>query len=297
MTLDLPPRLVESAQSSAEGEAWLAQLPAERARLAQRWSLVFDSERGGDDASCSYVAFVHRADGTPAVLKIGLPHMEAEHEAHGLRFWNGDPTIQLLDSDEASGALLLERCEPGSPLSQQPEPERDRVIAGLLQRLWRVPPPAQPFRPLSHMVRYWADVALARPHEWPDAGFIRAGVQRLVELAEPRASDALLATDLHAGNVLAARREPWLAIDPKPFVGDRAYDATQHLLNCTARLCADPAGSVTRFCELLNVKQERVHAWLFARFAAHVRRSRLTFGLGDRDVMALAQQHEKLARC
>ena len=41
----------------------------------------------------------------------------------------------------------------------------------------------------------------------------------------------LLHTDLHAGNVLAAEREPWLAIDPKPYVGDPAYDVTQHIFN------------------------------------------------------------------
>jgi streptomycin 6-kinase len=293
--LALPPRLVESAQRSAEGRAWLARLPVERERLARSWSLAFEREGGGEAASCSHVAFVRRADGTPAVLKLGLPHLEAEHEAHGLRFWNGDAMVQLLDADEASGALLLERCEPGSPLSEQPEPERDRVVAGLLRRLWRVPPPGHPFRPLSVMVRYWGDVALARPEAWPDAGFIRAGVQRLIELGEPGNGDALLATDLHAGNVLAARREAWLAIDPKPFVGDAAYDATQHLLNCTLRLCEDPCGTVARFSGLLGVKQERVHAWLFARLAAHVQRGRLTFGLSDRDVMTLARKHEKLA--
>jgi streptomycin 6-kinase len=33
----------------------------------------------------------------------------------------------------------------------------------------------------------------------------------------------VISTDLHAGNVLGAEREPWLAIDPKPFVGDPAY--------------------------------------------------------------------------
>jgi streptomycin 6-kinase len=31
--------------------------------------------------------------------------------------------------------------------------------------------------------------------------------------------------DLHAGNVLATQREPWLVIDPKPFIGDPAFDA------------------------------------------------------------------------
>ncbi|HTV20298.1 MAG TPA: aminoglycoside phosphotransferase family protein [Polyangiaceae bacterium] len=298
MTLALPPRLLESARASAEGTAWLARLPRELERLAQRWSLEFEAEPGGAGATCSYVAFVRRTDGTKAVLKLGLPHMEAEQEALGLRAWGSDPAspiVRLLAEDEASGALLIERCDPGTPLSLQPEPEQDDVIAGLLRRLWRAPAPGQAFRPLSEMVRYWADIALARPHEWPDPGWVRAGVSRLLELGQPGADDALLATDLHAGNVLAASREPWLAIDPKPFFGDRSYDATQHLSNCTSRLCADPSGTVTRFCQLLNVKHERVHAWLFARFAAHTRRGRLTFGLSDRDAVSLARRLEKLA--
>ena len=33
----------------------------------------------------------------------------------------------------------------------------------------------------------------------------------------------LLHQDLHAENVLAAAREPWLAIDPKPLVGEREF--------------------------------------------------------------------------
>lgn len=296
MPLELPVTLVEAAQGSAEGRAWLARLPAERARLAVRWSLRFDAERAGADATCSHVAFVRRADGRPAVLKIGLPHLEAEQEALGLRFWSGEPTVRLLDEDEASGALLLERCAPGEPLSRRPEPERDRVISGLLRRLWRVPPPGHRFRPLARMVRYWADEALARPHEWPDAGFVRAGAERLLALGQPGEGDVLLATDLHAGNVLAATREPWLVIDPKPFFGDRTFDATQHLLNSTARLRADACGTVARFCELLEVDERRVHAWLFARLAVHTCRSRATFGLAARDAVTLARQHESQLR-
>lgn len=298
MTLELPLRLLASARASAEGSAWLDRLPSELARLSESWGLRFESERGRAAATCSYVAFVRRADGTPAVLKLGLPHLEAEQEALGLRCWGDDPAspmIRRLAEDAASGALLLERCTPGTPLSDQPEPEQDAVIAGLLQRLWRAPTARYSFRPLSCMVRYWADIALARPHEWPDSGVARAGLECLLELGQPGTDDALLATDLHAGNVLAAEREPWLAIDPKPFFGDRSFDATQHLLNCTPRLRADPSGTVTRFCQLLNVKQERVHRWLFARFAAHTRRGHTTFGLSDRDALSLAREHEKLA--
>jgi streptomycin 6-kinase len=78
-------------------------------------------------------------------------------------------------------------------------------------------------------------------------------------------------TDLHAGNVLQAEREPWLVIDPKPFIGDRAYDATQHLLNCRERLRTDPNGTITRLSDLLGVDPERVRLWTFARAAAEPR--------------------------
>jgi len=81
----------------------------------------------------------------------------------------------------------------------------------------------------------------------------------------------LLATDLHAGNVLGARREPWLVIDPKPFVGDRAHDATQHLLNCPTRMRADPIGTIRRLADLLEVDDARIRLWMLARTIAEPR--------------------------
>ena len=59
-------------------------------------------------------------------------------------------------------------------------------------------------------------------------------------LPSTASDERLLCTDLHAENVLAAQREPWLVIDPKPFVGDPTYDALQHHLNCQDRLVSDP---------------------------------------------------------
>lgn len=75
----------------------------------------------------------------------------------------------------------------------------------------------------------------------------------------------LLATDLHAGNVLAAERQPWLLIDPKPYVGDPTYDPLQHMLNCKQRLHADPAGLAGRMADLLGLNPLRLRRWLFAR--------------------------------
>ena len=48
---------------------------------------------------------------------------------------------------------------------------------------------------------------------------------------ESLARAVLLHGDFHPGNVLSAQREPWLAIDCKPVVGDPAYDLAQWLGN------------------------------------------------------------------
>jgi streptomycin 6-kinase len=83
----------------------------------------------------------------------------------------------------------------------------------------------------------------------------------------PRSADrsVLLCTDLHAGNVLSSRREPWLVIDPKPFIGDPAFEPVQHMLNCEERLASDPEGLLRRMADLLDLDAERVRLWLFAR--------------------------------
>lgn len=161
---------------------------------------------------------------------------------------------------------------PESVLGRSEPPlEQDRVIANLLCRLWRPPVSTYAFRPLSEMTKRWHDETLAAAEHWPDAGLVREGLQLLLALPQSTAERVLLATDLHAGNVLCAQREPWLAIDPKPFVGEPAYDATQHLLNCEARLRSDSDGTIRRFADRLSVDHERVRLWLFARAAAQPR--------------------------
>jgi streptomycin 6-kinase len=264
----IPVRLRESCAGSPDRRAWLDTLPHVVEDLQRRWSLQVDRPFDDDEVSCSWVAPATRADGTPAVLKIGLPHFEAAHEIEGLRFWDGLPTVRLLEAEDGLNAMLLERCEPGTPLRTLPETDQDTVIAGLLRRLWRVPRAPHPFRPLSTMIGQWMEETNAASSRWSDAGLVRAGLDAFEMLIRAPGGDVLLATDLHAGNVLRATRERWLAIDPKPFVGDPAYDATQHLLNCRERLRRDPPGTIRRFADLLGVDADRVRAWLFARLAA-----------------------------
>lgn len=273
MALKIPVGLAASCRKSVERTEWLVRLPGLLHGLENRWSLMLGEPFDGEDVSCSYVANVARADGTRAVLKIGMPHMEGEHEVQGLRFWDGDPTVQLLEDDDACGAMLLERCEPGVSLRTMPEDEQDVVIARLLRRLWRKPASPHSFRPLSALLEYWSSETLADVDRWPDAGLVREGLRLFKELSRNTPGVVLLATDLHAGNVLRAQREPWLVIDPKPFVGDPAYDATQHLdvFNRDGRLRTAPDRTIRRFADLLGVDHERVRLWTFARAAADPR--------------------------
>jgi streptomycin 6-kinase len=271
MELRIPSGLAASCRKTPKRAAWLGRLPDVLRNLEHRWSLTLDTPFDDEEVSCSYVAAVVRADETPAVLKIGMPHMEGEHEIQGLRFWDGDPTVRLLMADDDLGAMLLERCEPGTPLRALPECEQDVVISGLLRRLWRVPSAQHSFRPLSALAEYWSDETLAHIEQWPDTGLVREGLRLLTELPGTALTEFVLATDLHAGNVLRAERQPWLVIDPKPFVGDPAFDATQHLFNCSARLRSDPEGTIRSFADRLGVDHERVRLWTFARAAAEPR--------------------------
>lgn len=271
MQTRIPDGVVANCRKSPERMAWLEGLRTVVQELEHRWQLTSDAPLSGEEPSCSYVEAVRRPDGTPAVLKISMPHMEQEHETDGLRFWNGDPTVRLLESDDELHAMLLERCQPGTTLRVLDECEQDIVIAGLLRRLWRPLPTLHRFRRLSALIEYWSNETLAQVERWPDGELVREGLRVFKVLPYGAPRDVLLATDLHAGNVLRSEREPWLVIDPKPFVGDPGYDGTQHLFNCSARLQSHPDRTIRRLADLLGVDYERLRLWTFARAAAEPR--------------------------
>ncbi|MDP9259809.1 MAG: nuclear transport factor 2 family protein [Actinomycetota bacterium] len=267
----LPRNLVEaiSREHDEQRRAWVTTLPGVIEQLERHWSLRVGEpfQPGGQTA---WVAPARGEAGGEAVLKLAWRHREAEHEADALRAWNGQGAVLLHAAEALDGtiALLLERCTPGSTLASRPEPEQDTVVASLLPRLWREPAPGHPFRPLQQMCDVWADEFERKAAAGPmslDPGLAREGIALFRALPATAERNVLLCTDMHAENVLAAQREPWLAIDPKPYVGDPTYDALQHLLNCDQRLHADPGGLASRMAELLGLDTERLLLWLFAR--------------------------------
>jgi streptomycin 6-kinase len=270
VVIEIPSVLQRNVSGSSDGAAWLARLPELVSDLTYRWRLSVGSPVN-EEVSGSWVAPCLRADGTAAILKLGFPHMEALHEIDGLAFWSGNPTVRLLESDHDRNALLLERCIPGNTLRSCPEDEQDVVISGLLPRLWRAPAAGHPFRSLAQMIEYWCDGSRRQSPRWPDKELAERGIRVFRELLQGPTHNTLLATDLHAGNVLSAEREAWLVIDPKPFVGDPCFDATQHLLNCWGRMHTEPMATTSRFARLLGVDEQRVRHWTFARLVVEIR--------------------------
>ena len=191
--------------------------------LTQRWGLDLGEpfEPGGN---CSWVAPAVDRVGRDVVLKVAWRHTEALHEAEGLAALGGQGAVQVYEFEhlarpasdgEPDGgpgnttAMLVERCRPGTELRGRPDPKQHVVVTGLLRSVWAVELPADhPFRPLSVMADDWVERAEARLARDPgrlDAGLARDGLGLFRELSRTGASEVLLFTDMHAGNVLPCR--------------------------------------------------------------------------------------------
>jgi streptomycin 6-kinase len=273
VTIPIPPELANAVDEDdlAERLEWLAGLPDVIEAIACDWGLEF-GEPYLPGGQCAWVAPAWDGGGNELALKVGWRHREAEHEADALRFWDGDGAVRCFRTRSLAEttALLLERCVPGVQLGQAlPEPEQDVVIAGLMRRLWAHPTGGvEPFGSLAAMCDLWVEwfeLEFDRDSQGLDPGLAREGMAILRALPRSADREVLLCTDLHAGNVLSSRREPWLVIDPKPFIGDPAFEPVQHMFNCEQRLASDPDRLSRRMAELVGLDGDRVRLWLFAR--------------------------------
>ncbi|MGK5499270.1 aminoglycoside phosphotransferase family protein [Streptomyces sp. URMC 125] len=228
----VPPGLpvVRTVSRLPGGEAWLDRLPGLVGELGERWGLVLGEPYAG--GSCSWVAPARRADGSRAVLKVGWPHPEAAGEGEALRLWDGRGAVRVYEHDTERYALLLERCAPGTGLGDAdglPAEERLVIGAGLLRGLWSAPvPPDTGLERMADVTAGWAGTAEERMDRLRPPGFdpvlVALGVRLLRELPATAGREVVVHGDANPGNVLAAEREPWLAIDAKPMVGDPLYD-------------------------------------------------------------------------
>jgi streptomycin 6-kinase len=241
------------------------------ADLAAHWNLTLGPRLPG--GSAGEVRAVTRADGTPAVLKISLPHREARYEADALAAWNGHGAVRLLERDGDRWAMLLERCHPGTPLAAAGERVALDVLAGLLPRLW-VPVPDGPFDTLAEESRLWIEDL---PREWEESGrsydrrLLDAALELLAWLPGSQGEQMLVNQDLHGDNVIAAEREPWLLIDPKPLAGEREFAVAPIVRSGELGHSRTQAlGRLDRLCADHGLDRDRARGWTIAQTMAWV---------------------------
>ena len=256
------------ADTGLTHDVWLERVPQIVEECVEVWGL-----RLGEPYTPGAAGHAVRAvlpDGTAAVLKVIFPHREAEHEATALAEWAGDGAVLLFDYDDSRRALLMERCEPGTFLAHAEPEDALTVVVQLLSRLLKQTDAA--FHSLADEVECWIDDL---PRDWERTGrpFARALLDETIgllrDLAASQGEQVLLHQDLHTDNVLAAEREPWLVIDPKPLVGEREFSVApivrDYVLGHSKR---DVVHRLDRLTSELGLDRERALGWTIGQTVA-----------------------------
>lgn len=263
------------AREGTSGGEWVDALPAALDRLLSRWRLAVDGPVL--HGHVALVVPVRLRSGRPAALKVSWIDDETRHEALALAIWDGTGAVQLLESAPDEGALLLERLDPHRSLELLDEPEAVSRAAALLRSLRRSPPAGLPAA--ADLARRWQT---SLPREWERLGrpgrgdLVARAVEACAALAACPGPASLLHGDFHYGNVLARpsdadAAEEWVAIDPKPLVGDPEFDVLPLLRNRWDELAA--TGDAARACrrrlaavvDVALLDRERAQRWCLAR--------------------------------
>ncbi|BBC36994.1 hypothetical protein SGFS_082880 [Streptomyces graminofaciens] len=251
------------------GALWLAELPGIVEKLLGRWECVPDGPvvHGGVGVIVPVRRRGERGAAPDAALKVSFPHPGNVHEPDAFEAWGGRGAVRLYERDDARFAMLLERART-STLAEIGDEDEIVTVAGRLNR--RLAAPAPPGLPrLRDRVGVWAEglredagklTHVLSRHE------VDAALATLHELGHDR-PDTLVHGDLHARNILRADREPWLAVDPKGYAGDPAYDGGTLLKSRALSLleaddlCKAVHRVLDMFSEAAELDRERVRRW------------------------------------
>lgn len=272
--VDVPSALREQAAGRPSWDDWLATAPRLSDDLLDEWRLRVDGP--AMSGNCAMVIPVRTEDDRAGVLKVTWPHWEAETEHLALRAWDGDGAVELWRADPRRYALLLERADATRDLHSLAVLDACEVIAGLYARLHR--PPLPQTRRLSDLSRDWRQrLPVPASANLAPRRFVGQAERWLHDFAaDPLTDSALLHTDLHYFNVLAADREPWLVIDPKPLAGDPAYEVGPLLNNRweEAMAAASPRQALLNrmftVVDAAGLDEDRVRGWIIVREVCNV---------------------------
>jgi streptomycin 6-kinase len=269
VTIDLPVDVLAMRDRGDDWAAWVDRLPALARDLLDEWDLTVDGALM--NGFCSLVVPVLTAEGQRSVLKLhtDADADESDFEHLALQHWHGNGTVLLLRADPRRRAMLLERLHPRD-LTTIGDLEACEVVAGLYGRI-HVPALPQLRKVTSYVERWTADLE-ALPRDAPIPRRLREQCVSLVRdlVADPASVGVIIHGDLHHHNVLAADREPWLVIDPKPMSGDPHYEPAPMLWNRWDEIVAGNARENLRrrfhtLVDVAGLDEDRARDWVVVR--------------------------------
>ncbi|MEV5962187.1 aminoglycoside phosphotransferase family protein [Kribbella sp. NPDC051952] len=287
-----------TTREGERGAAWLADLPGIVDELQKRWDLVPDGE-----VTHGRVGVIVPVQ--DAVLKVSFPHPGNDHEPDAFESWAGRGAVKLYERADDCYAMLLERVHP-STLAESDEDIC--AAAGQLSRRLAIPAPEGLPRMVDQADAWEEELrkdAFEFDQELPGPT-VDAALAVIDDLARDQ-PELLIHGDFHPRNILRADREPWLAVDPKGYVGDPAYDGATMLkvraadLHATGRFGPDDLlkqlqHELAVYAEAAGVDPVRVRRWVqlqMVQGAYWGRRhgfGRARSGSGLDDLVALADQ-------
>lgn len=228
------------------------RLEATARDIAAEWGLAL-----GPQFPLAHYSFAAPA-GEDAVLKIApVEDDQADLEADALAFWNGDGAVRLLRHDRARRALLIERARPGTDAATVPEDEAVAAAIAVGRRIWREPPQGHAFRDLRAWVERWLP---------PDEAHELVPVARRIFASMEIAARVVVHSDFHHFNLLR-HGERWVAIDPKPAVGEPEFDVPAFLWNPFGGAASTRARTESRIRAFTDagLDGDRIREWAIVR--------------------------------
>ena len=232
---------------------------------ASAWNVRLDEVK---ETSTSLIGFGVRA-GERVVLKLTKHGSDEARSGEVLKAFGGDGAVRVLKFE--TGAVLLERLEPGEQLvnlAKVDDDEATRILAQVLERLAHHQPPAE-----CPTVADWGrgfDRYLESGDQRLARELVREARELYLELTATQGTPMLLHGDLQHYNVLLDRNRGWIAIDPKGVVGELECEVGALLRNPVElpELFAN-AATVKRRLEILTTELKldysRALHWSYAQ--------------------------------
>jgi streptomycin 6-kinase len=213
-----------------DGKVWIESLETTVQSYLEKWELT--SEGSVENLSYNYVIKVKDSEGTPFILKLGVPNFDTRNEMVTLQAYDGDGCAALLKSDPENGVMLLERLIPGKMLSAE---KNEMLVVETFIKVWQAIRRPVPNGTATPSLTHWFEGLERYRENFPQGPISQEHVQLAEEffqqVMDTSEGPELLHGDLHHENILYSEQKGWMAIDPKGVSGDPYFDVVSFLIN------------------------------------------------------------------